>query len=61
MRDTAAPAQLRIAAINYPSTNLYNRRMIDHKWKEFLAFLQFSYGLPDIYGETSCPSEDPKN
>jgi hypothetical protein len=34
----AALESLRIAAINYLSSDEYKRRMIDHKWEEFLVF-----------------------
>ena len=29
---------LNISAINYLSSDEYKRRMIDHKWEEFLVF-----------------------
>ncbi len=49
---------LRIAAINYLSSDEYKRRMVDHKWEEFLVF-QPVQKLTTVYcGESSCLNEE---
>jgi hypothetical protein len=54
----AALESLRIAPINYLSSDEYKRRMIDHKWEEFLVF-QPVQKLTTVYcGEPSCLNEE---
>ena len=54
----AALESLRISALNYPSSDEYKRRMIDHKWEEFLVF-QPVQKLTTVYcGESSCLNEE---
>ena len=58
-RHKAALESLRIATINYLSTDEYKRRMIDHKWEEFLVFQPVQKLTTEYCSEPSCLEEEP--